>query len=105
MKEFAEGMIAATSDVSKKHVQLNNPTIQFLPPLLQQIPHITQPIEGYFEDGRSVSIAQRMVKDGQMYHSLSYRRKRNSASYLIKYLSDGKTKFGEVQYFLRVRVR
>lgn len=81
-----------------------NDGIKLFPPLMQQPPELNGPIEGYFHDERPVIAAQRMAKGGHVYHSLCYRKKGNSASYLVAIRSDQDDTtltFGEVQYFLK----
>lgn len=44
-----------------------------------------------------------MKKDGQVYHSLNYVRKKNSASYLVQFKEQNieEASFGEIYYFAK----
>ena len=97
-KEFTDKLMASKSS---KGVELDG-GIQFLSPLRQQIPTVNYPVEDFFEDSGRLMTAQRMVKEGQVYHGLNYVRRGNSASYLVQFQSnDGLPNFGEVQYFAK----
>ena len=69
-KEFTDKLMASKSS---KGVELDG-GIQFLSPLRQQIPMVNYPVEDFFEDRGQLMTAQRMVKEGQVYHGLNYVR-------------------------------
>lgn len=52
---------------------------------------------------QQVHQASRLFQDGQVFHSLAYKRKGKSCSYIIQFQEDGKDEFGIVQYFLLAR--
>ena len=46
-------------------------------------------------------IAQRMKKDGQIYHSSEYTRKRKSVSFLVQFQDGELTWYGKVEHFVK----
>ena len=44
-----------------------------------------------------------MLKDDQVYHSLAYKRKGNSCSYIVQFREGVNDEFGLVRYYLFVR--
>lgn len=96
--EFAQEILTSNSP---KAVEVNDEDVKLFTPMLHKVPHVGNPIEGYFNDDREVSVSERMHKRGQVFHSLYYKRKAKSASYLVKYLSQSDICFGEVQFFLK----
>ena len=69
--------------------------------MLHYVPRVSSPTEGYFDDNREVSVDQRMLKRGQVYYSLCYKRKANSVSFLVKFATEDDFEFGEVRFFLK----
>ena len=76
--------------------------IKFFAPLCSKIPQVNSPIEGFPADISSLTSAQRMLKNGQVYHSLKYVHRRKSVSYLVQFEDIDKThSFGKIEYFLK----
>ena len=75
--------------------------MKFVPPLQQKIPEIQHPIQNFPVDVEGITVAQRMIKDDQVYHSCSYSRKKNSASFLVQFSEEGSVYFGKVEYFIK----
>ena len=83
--EFVERVLRTqTSNV----VQLRD-DIKFFAPLQHQIPHIPFPIEGFPANITDLRLVQRMLRNNEVYHSLSYACRRNSASFLLQFEDAG----------------
>ena len=54
-------------------------------------------------EDQQVYQANRMLKDDQVYHSLAYKRKGNSCSYIVQFREGVNDEFGLVRYYLFVR--
>lgn len=72
--EFADNLMQHGSK-SSNAIQLDN-GVKFVPPFKRNIPHVAFPIENFFVDRNELITCQRMKKDGQVYHSLNYVRKK-----------------------------
>ena len=48
---------------------------------------------------QEVSYSERLSKNGNIYHSLAYKKRKSSSSYLISYYHDGRRLFGKVLFF------
>lgn len=44
-----------------------------------------------------------MLKDDQVFHSLAYKRRGESCSYIVQFKENGNIEFGTVQYYLLAR--
>ena len=97
-KKFTAKLIQPVN--SKTEVKLDN-GIKFLPPFVQEAPELQYPIQNFPIDTTRVSIAQRMIKDGQVYHSFNYLRKKTFVSYLVQFTEAGDVCFGKVEYFVK----
>ena len=98
VKEFAEMLLNASN--SKNAIKIND-GMKFVLPLQQKIPQIQHPIQNFPVDVEGITVAQRMIKDDQVYHSCSYSRKKNSASFLVQFSEEGSVYFGKVEYFIK----
>lgn len=98
VKELAEKLLKPED--SKSVVELND-GIKFIPPLQQQVPEVQHPIQNFPVHTQGVAVSQRMIKDGQVYHSSHYSRKKKSCSFLVQFNDDGLMYFGKVEYFVR----
>ena len=54
-------------------------------------------------EGQQVHQAERMLKDGQIFHSLAYKRRGKSCSYIVEFRQCGNTQYGTVNYYLLAR--
>ena len=72
VKELAETFLKPSG--SQNVVEMNN-GIKFIPPLQQKVPEVQHPIQNFPVDADGIAVAQRMIKDGQVYHSSHYSRK------------------------------
>lgn len=97
--EFTDNLMASSKC---KLLKLQN-GVQFLPPHRLEIPRINGfHVENFFPDGSELTVSQRMMRSGQIFHGLNYVYRRNSASYLVQFQSqDEQPSFGEVQYFAK----
>ena len=79
--------------------------MSFLPPFTKEIPHIAFAIEGFPLDCQDITISQRMLKDGEVYHGLNYVYKRNSASHFVQFNDTAceKPEFGVIHYFFKLQ--
>ena len=98
VKEFAETLLNPSN--SKNAIRIND-GMKFILPLQQKIPPIQHPIQNFPVDVEGITVAQRMIKDDQVYHSCSYSRKKNSASFLVQFSEEGSVYFGKVEYFIK----
>ena len=51
-------------------------------------------------EGQQVHQAERMLKDGQVFHSLAYKRRGKSCSCIVEFRQCGNTQYGTVNYYL-----
>jgi hypothetical protein len=98
VKELAETFLKPSG--SQNVVEMNN-GIKFIPPLQQKVPEVQHPIQNFPVDADGIAVAQRMIKDGQVYHSSHYSRKKNSASFLVQFSEEESVYFGKVEYYVR----
>ena len=54
-------------------------------------------------EGQQVHQAERMLKDGQIFHSLAYKRRGKSCSYIVEFRQCDNTQYGTVNYYLLAR--
>lgn len=54
-------------------------------------------------EGQQVHQAERMLKDDQVFHSLAYKRRGESCSYIVQFKENDNIEFGTVQYYLLAR--
>ncbi len=75
-----------------------NNGIKFIPPLQQKVPEVQHPIQNFpvDVDVDGIAVAQHMIKDGQVYHSSHYSRKKNSASFLVQFSEEGSMHLGKL---------
>ena len=99
--EFADNLLSSTSN-SSKLIKLDD-GVELLPPFKKGIPQIDFPAEDFFDETNELTPCQRMKKNGQVYHSLNYVRKKNSASYLVQFKVPGveQPSFGEIHCFIK----
>ena len=99
--EFADNLLQH-GPKSSNAIQLHN-GVKFLPPFKRSIPHVAFPIDDFFVERNELITCQRMKTDGQVYHSLNYVRKKNSASYLVQFKEQNieEASFGEIYYFAK----
>lgn len=99
--EFADNVLSSTSN-SWKLIKLDD-AIELLPPFKKGIPQIDFPAEDFFEETNELISCQRMKKNGQVYQSLNYVRKNNSAGYLVQFKVPGveQPSFGEIHCFIK----
>lgn len=90
--EFADNLLSSTSNSST--------LIKFIK---KGIPQIDFPDEDFFDETNELISCQRMKKNGQVYHSLNYVRKKNSASCLVQFKVPGveQPSFGEIHCFIK----
>ena len=50
-------------------------------------------------EGQQVHQAERMLKDGQIFHTLAYKRRGKSCSYIVEFRQHGNTQYGTVSYY------
>ena len=74
----------------------------FIGPLQEQLPDFDYQIQDFPTDTGGLSFAQRMVKNGQVYHSFNYTRKKTSASYLIQFNENEEKCFGKIEFYVKV---
>ncbi|CAF1130945.1 unnamed protein product, partial [Brachionus calyciflorus] len=76
---------------------------QLLPPLKQEILTNDDQIlfNDYFETNPVPLIicSSRLYFEKKVFHSLSYNRKKNSNSYVVCFIENGKEKYGNIDYF------
>ena len=77
LSELAEKILKPDS---KAKVDLNC-GIKFFMPLQQGLPTSLHHIQNFPEETEGLAVAQQMVKDGQIYHSCSYVRKKKFVSF------------------------
>lgn len=99
---FVESLTTTTT--SSKKLRLKD-DVSFLPPFTKEIPHIAFAIEGFPLDWQDITISQRMLKDGEVYHGLNYVYKRNSASHFVQFNDTAceKPEFGVIHYFFKLQ--
>ena len=49
--------------------------------------------------GQQVHQAERMLKDGQIFHTLAYKRRGKSCRYIVEFRQRGNTQYGTVSYY------
>lgn len=60
-------------------------------------------VTGLNLEDQDVHQAERMLKNDQIFHSVAYKRKGKSCSYIVKFQEGDEDEFGIVQYYLFVR--
>ena len=98
VKEMAENLIKPAT--SKSEIELNG-GIKFIAPFQQHVPEVQQPIQDFPVDMEGIVVAQRMKKDGQVYHSSKYTRKKKSVSFLVQFQDGELPCYGKVEYFVK----
>ena len=93
VKELAETFLKPSC--SQNVVEMNN-GIKFIPPLQQKVSEVQHPIQNFPVDVDGITVAQHMIKDGQVYHSSHYSRKKNSASFLVQFNEEGSMHLGKL---------
>ena len=54
-------------------------------------------------EDQEVYQAQRMLKDDEIFHSVAYKRRGKSCSYIVKFQESNEDEFGIIEYYLLVR--
>ena len=67
---------------SPKAVEVNYEDVELFTPMLHKVPHVGNPIEGYFNDDREVSVSERMRKRGRCFTACATRGKPNQQAIL-----------------------
>ena len=98
VKEFTESLLDLSDP--KNVINVNN-GIKFVPPLRQKIPEVQHSVENFPANVEGMAVAQRMIKDGQVYHSSIYSRKKKSASYLVQFSEEGSVYLSKVDFYLK----
>lgn len=90
--------------MSKKEKSLHNVGEYSFILLLQNNPELPDRVtESLNLDDQTVHQAYRMVKDNQVFHSMAYKRKGKSCSYIVQFKEGGIDEYGIVQYYLLIR--
>lgn len=77
--EFADNVLSSTFS-SSKLIKLDDGK-ELAPQFKKGIPQIDFPAEDFFKETNELISCQSMKNNGQVYQSLNYVRKKNSASY------------------------
>ena len=86
-----------------KHLHTLGATCSFIPPLKSN-PKLPDGVVYCLDlEGQQVHQAERMLKDGQIFHSLAYKRRGKSCSYIVEFRQFGSTHYGTVNYYLLAR--
>ncbi|XP_028403523.1 uncharacterized protein LOC114526207 [Dendronephthya gigantea] len=95
-REFADKLLRP--DLLNDTIELLN-NVHFFKPF-KPLELTQENIEKFPHNTENMFVAQRMKKNGEVYHSTSYVRKKKSVSFLVK-IKEADEYFGEVKFFVK----
>ena len=100
VKSFMEDRITTKKDKNRHHVEGH---CYFMLPFTSN-PELPETVIQQLDlQGQEVHLANRMVIDSQMYHSLAYSRKGGSCSFIVQFSHGSEQQYGKVKYYLLAR--